>query len=260
MLVPPVPRGRASPSRSGPPGQPAPHERAQPEPSAHERAQHERAQHERAQHEPAQGGPGPAVPAPGEEAGGTGGRHRRLFAVLVLAGALCALAGVALVIVWRVGQDNVARSSPPASSAPKSSLQERFDRLLGTEARATVLVRGAVDQACRPAAPQSRARALLVAQVGRAGDLYRQVLREVTADHVALSAMAGGGARSSALARAAEASAQAAGDYGAWLDDLQATGCYSAPTNDVHYRQAAAASRPAGRAEQPLRENPPGAP
>ena len=53
--------------------------------------------------------------------------------------------------------------------------------------------------------------------------------------------------------------ARAAAAYGDWLEDLQATGCYSAPTNDIHYREATAAARTAGagRLGPQLRENPP---
>ncbi len=222
VLLPPGPPGRASSPRSGPPEQ----------------------------------------AADGGEAGGGvgGGRHRRLFAVLVLAGALCALAGLAVVIVWRVGEDKVARSSPPVTSAPRTALAERFDTLLGADASAGRLLQGAVDRACRPAAPQSGPRALLVAEVGRASSLYHQVVVDVKADQAALSKMPDGRVLAADLVRAARSSVQAAGAYRDWLEDLQATGCYSAPTNDIHYREAAAASRAAGRAEQLLRENSPRAP
>jgi hypothetical protein len=52
--------------------------------------------------------------------------------------------------------------------------------------------------------------------------------------------------------QATDASVQADAGYRAWLEDLQATGCYSAPTNDVHYRAATAASLVAGQAEEEL--------
>ena len=228
VLVPPGPPGRGAPARPGPPGQ-----------------------------------AGPDLDA---GAGTGGGGHRRLFALLVLAGALCALAGAALVIVWRVGQDKVAGTSPPVSSVPSSPLPAGFAGLLGTEATAARLVQGGLDHACRPVTPQSGARALLVAEVGRGADLYHQVLVGVKADQVALARMPEGRARSAeavraaGLARSAESSGRAAGAYAAWLEDLQATGCYSAPTNDIHYREATAAARAAGRAGPPQRENPPGAP
>jgi hypothetical protein len=38
--------------------------------------------------------------------------------------------------------------------------------------------------------------------------------------------------------------------YEAWLEDLQATGCYGAPTNDIHYHAATAASMAASVAKQ----------
>ena len=215
---------------------------------------------------PGPGRRGQAGPDLDAGAGTGGGGHRRLFALLVLAGALCALAGAALVIVWRVGQDKVAGTSPPVSSVPSSPLPAGFAGLLGTEATAARLVQGGLDHACRPVTPQSGARALLVAEVGRGADLYHQVLVGVKADQVALARMPEGRARSAeavraaGLARSAESSGRAAGAYAAWLEDLQATGCYSAPTNDIHYREATAAARAAGRAGPPQRENPPGAP
>ena len=221
MLVPPSPPGPAAPARSGPPDQGAEDE---------------------------------------EATAGGGGRHRRLFALLVLVGALCALAGVAVVVVWRVGQDNVARSRPPVSSPAASSPRQRLDKLLSANAAAGTVVEGAVERACRPPTPGSGARALLVAELRHAGGLYDQVLLDVKAEQVALAKMPAGRALSAELVRATEASVQAARAYGAWLEDLQATGCYSAPTNDIHYRAAAAASLAAGRAERQLPENPPGTP
>ncbi|HXW81815.1 MAG TPA: hypothetical protein VEJ84_20085, partial [Acidimicrobiales bacterium] len=52
--------------------------------------------------------------------------------------------------------------------------------------------------------------------------------------------------------RAATASLQAEQGYTAWVDDLQATGCYCAPTNDVHYLGAQAAQAMAASAQGQL--------
>jgi len=196
----------------------------------------------------------------GTKAGGRGTSHRRLSALLVLVGLLCALAGVAVVVVWRVGDDKVAPSPAPSTSPPGRSPEQVLESLLATGATAQALVQNAIDGGCRTTTPQSRARAGLIAEIGHAGAIYRQVLARVQADQELLSQMPGGLGLSTDLVGATGASARAATAYGDWLEDLQATGCYSAPTNDLHYREATAAAVgaavAAARLEAQLRENP----
>jgi hypothetical protein len=172
-------------------------------------------------------------------------------ALLVLVGSLLALAGVAGVVVWRVGQAN----GPPSRTTvtvPGNSPEALFEGLLATSATAHQLAQAAVAGSCQTAAPQSAARAGLVAQIAEAGTLRRYVLEGVRADRAALARLPAGRALSSDLQQVAGASVRADAAYHAWLEDLQATGCYSAPTNDLHYRAATAASLAAGRAQEPL--------
>jgi hypothetical protein len=183
-----------------------------------------------------------------------------LSALLVLVGLLCALAGVAVVVVWRVGDDKVATPRTPLTSVPGPSPRQLFNSLLGANATAHALVNDAIDGACRTPAPQSQARAGLIAEVGHAGAIYRHVLASLEADGALLSKIPEGAGLSADLARATGASARAAAAYGDWLEDLQATGCYSAPTNDFHYREATAATVSAGHLGAQLRENLPRAP
>ena len=55
------------------------------------------------------------------------------------------------------------------------------------------------------------------------------------------------------LGQATAASLKVDEDYAAWLVDLQATGCFSAPTNDLHY---VAATEAAPAAAQLTRASP----
>jgi hypothetical protein len=173
-------------------------------------------------------------------------------ALLVLLGSLVALAGVAGLIVWRVGESQASRPGTPVTSPRQLSPEELFERLLGASATAHTLVRAAVDGTCGTATPESGARARLVAQIGQADALHHQVLRDLQAEGAVLSRMPAGTALSADLVRATEASIQVDGAYRAWLEDLQATGCYSAPTNDAHFRVAAQATVGAGRAIEQL--------
>lgn len=191
------------------------------------------------------------VPVPQVVSEGAG-RRRRVTALLVLLGGLLVLAGTAVVVVWRVGQDKVLPLRPPVTSPLKPSSEELFENLLGVSATAQTLVRTVVDGACRTAAPHSGARAGLVAQIGRADALRRYVLTDVDEQQAALLKMPGGRALSADLLRATGASIRADAAYAAWLGDLQATGCYSAPTNDIHYRAAAQASVAADHAKVQL--------
>jgi hypothetical protein len=173
-------------------------------------------------------------------------------ALLVLVGALAGLAAVAVAVVWRASEASVSRPTTPGASSSKPSPEELFESLLGTSATAHSLVQAAVDGACRTATPQSEARARLLAQIGQADALHVQLLQGAREDQAALSTMPSGRALSADLVQATDASVQADAGYRAWLEDLQATGCYSAPTNDVHYRAATAASLVAGQAEEEL--------
>jgi len=102
-------------------------------------------------------GDGVAGAGPGGEAdqgeGGPAARggRRRVTALLVLVGSLLALAAVAGVIVWRVGEVN---GSPPRTTVtvPAGSPEALFEGLLATSATAHQLAQAAVAGPCRTAA------------------------------------------------------------------------------------------------------------
>jgi hypothetical protein len=83
-------------------------------------------------------------------------------------------------------------------------------------------------------------------------DLLSSVMTSAGADRSLVGALPGGPALLSDLSAATNASIRTDQDYGAWLGDLQATGCYGGPTNDLHYKAGAAASVIAERADQRL--------
>jgi hypothetical protein len=127
-----------------------------------------------------------------------------------------------------------------------------FELFLSNSAQAHQLVAAALSSACQPAAPASAARQELIAEVKRAVDLRSSVLSGIAADRQPLLAMDGGQSLVLDLNAATEASLRADEGYEAWLEDLQATGCYGAPTNDLHYRAASESSLAATAAKQRL--------
>jgi cysteine synthase len=66
----------------------------------------------------------------------------------------------------------------------------------------------------------------------------RSVLSLLAANGARLTTVPEGTALVSLLRQVARASAAADASYAAWVKDLEATGCYSAPTNDLYYQRA----------------------
>jgi hypothetical protein len=66
----------------------------------------------------------------------------------------------------------------------------------------------------------------------------RTVLSLLAANGARLTTVADSTALVSLLGQVARASAAADASYALWVKDLEATGCYSAPTNDLYYQKA----------------------
>jgi hypothetical protein len=133
---------------------------------------------------------------------------------------------------------------PPAVSA--------FEQLLAASAAARLMSDDAVAGACKASSPEDARREALVNEMGRAIDLRRSLVSNAEADQRLFATFRGGQAALQDFVQAAEASMSADRDYMAWLGDLQATGCYGGPTNDLNYRAGAAAWSAATRAGERL--------
>jgi hypothetical protein len=170
-------------------------------------------------------------------------RRRRRRAVLMLA-ALALAAAVAVGVLALGGGSRHTR----AVRTPTP--QATFDGFLVESAQAHQLLAAAVSDACKPAPPATTTRQDLIGQVSRAVEMRRSVLNGIASHRRQLLAMNGGPSLVSDLDDATRASLSADQGYEAWLEDLQATGCYGAPTNDIHYHAATAASLAASVAKQ----------
>jgi hypothetical protein len=180
----------------------------------------------------------------------SGPRRRRYRAGLVV-GCIGALALLMAGLVWAIAY---SLSSGPAHPSRLYSLQHlaprvAFGELVAREARAEALAEGAsgLRGACLLAAPGSRYRGRFVAEEAQAAALSRGVLKLVTALAGRFDKLRGGGRLEALLRQFANSSLAASIGYEKWLEDLEATGCYSAPTNDVHFYQAQRASATAAR-------------
>ena len=161
--------------------------------------------------------------------------------VLVVLACLAAVAVGALVL---------GAASPRQTAARALTPQAAFEGFLAESAQSHQLVSAAVSNACQPASPATATRQELIAQVNRAVELRRSVLEGIASDRQRLLAMSGGPSLVRDLGEATGASLSADQGYEAWLEDLQATGCYGAPTNDIHYRAAGEALLAATIAKQ----------
>jgi hypothetical protein len=160
------------------------------------------------------------------------------------------LAVLALVIALAVGALALGGTSPRRTAGRTSTPEATFEGLLVKSAQAHRLLAAAVSGACQPAPPATAARQGLIAELGRAVEMRRSVLDGIATDRPGLLAMNGGPPLVSDLDDATSASLSADQGYEAWLEDLQATGCYGAPTNDIHYRDATQASAAASVAKE----------
>jgi hypothetical protein len=160
------------------------------------------------------------------------------------------LAVLALVAAAAVGALLPGGGSHPRTAVRTLTPQATFEGFLAESARAHQLLAVAVSGACQPAPPETTTRQDLIVQVGRAVEMRRSVLNGIASDRQRLLAINGGPSLVNDLDEATSASLAADQGYEAWLEDLQATGCYGAPTNDIHYRSATEASLAASVAKE----------
>jgi hypothetical protein len=154
-----------------------------------------------------------------------------LVAVVVVAGAAVAVA------VWRA-TDRASDGTPAPVSLAKAAPATAFSDLLAQSGAARQLLVTATSRACAVAYPDAAPRQGLIAQLDRAGGVQAQILSELRVYAAKLARLPDAPELVAALASATVAAMAADHAYAAWLQDLQATGCYSAPTNDWHYLTA----------------------
>lgn len=190
-------------------------------------------------------------PAPDEASGAPArarpGRGVWVLALIVLVLVVTTVAVVVRVSSLRAGR-TVSTTTPPAGGAP----QVFFEGLLASTAGAQRRAATALSTACRVAAPGVGPRQSGATQLSNAEATDRSVLVSLGARRGFLAALPGGAALAADLGQLAGESAQADADYRAWLLDLEATGCYGAPTNDIHYLEASQASLAASAAQRHL--------
>ncbi len=154
--------------------------------------------------------------------------HRRRYVVAALAaGLVAALVAAGLVLVFRQRATGHRREAP---------VPVAFSQLLSSLSGADLLVRQAVDGACQETGPGARKSA--ANQLERAETRDRTVLSTLDAGKARLASWPVASALLGRVAQVAEDSLAAEGDYASWLADLEATGCYSAPRNNLYYRRA----------------------
>jgi hypothetical protein len=178
------------------------------------------------------------------------GRWATVLFVLLVALAL-ALAGTGFAGAFNSAAPTSPRP-PKTVSLKGDTARAAFSYLLTTSADANRLARSAVGEACLTQAPGSLGRQRAAAQLSKAAAMSRSVVALAASVRDRLVAMPGGGALVALLDRVAEDSVAADIGYKSWVKDLQATGCYSAPTNDLHYLQAQKAAAAGVRAQRQL--------
>ena len=179
-----------------------------------------------------------------EEPDGKSRRPRRRRRAVILLAVLAFVAAVA------VGALVLGGGSPRRTVVRTLTPQATFEGFLAESAQAHQLLAAAVSDACQPAPPATTTRQDLIVQASRAVEMRRSVLNGIASERQRLLAMNGGPSLVNDLDDATGASLSADQGYEAWLEDLQATGCYGAPTNDIHYRAATEASLVASVAKE----------
>lgn len=155
-------------------------------------------------------------------------RPRRRWSYVVAAvAALAALAAVALAVVLpRLDKAGAGKATPSADLSSMLSSLSGADRL----------TRLAVDAACAATSPGPRQPAVSDLDQAEASD--RAVLSSLDAGRARLATWPAATPLLGPIAQVARASLAVEGDYQAWVSDLEATGCFSAPRNDLNYEQA----------------------
>ncbi len=198
---------------------------------------------------PANYGSGPAEPTRSTPAITAPKRVRRPGrAFFWLLAAIVVIAASASAVVVLAGGARGGRGG----ASQVSSAEALFGQMMATNTAAERLAASAVARSCQETAPGGAARTALVGDLGRAVALRRSVLRALASDRTVLLAVPDGEALGADLSAATTAALAVDEDDQGWLQDLQATGCYSAPTNDIHYRDAALATPVATGADQRL--------
>jgi len=175
-------------------------------------------------------------------------RHRfRGKWALVTSGVLVA-AAVATGAIATAGRLGPRAGAPPGGSTsaqwrPVLSVAGKppsaaFAYLLAADNAARSHASAATAAACDMQAPGVAARGAALATLHEAVAVEDWVAATLAGDRARMLALRHGPALSTLLAQAARSSALADADLAMWVQDLDATGCYSAPTNNLHYQQA----------------------
>jgi hypothetical protein len=146
--------------------------------------------------------------------------------VVAAVAVFAALAAALAIALPRLDRSGARKVSPPSDLASMLSSLSSADRL----------TRQAVNIACAGASPGSRQPAVSDLDQAEASD--RAVLSSLEAGRARLSTWPAAAPLLGQVARVARASLAVEGDYRAWVSDLEATGCFSAPRNDLNYERA----------------------
>ena len=153
--------------------------------------------------------------------------RRRWWYVVAAVAVLAALAAALAIALPRLDRSGAGKVSPPSDLSSMLSSLSSADRL----------TRQAVNIACAgPASPGLRQPAVSDLDQAEASD--RAVLSSLEAGRARLSTWPAATPLLGPIARVARASLAVEGDYQAWVSDLEATGCFSAPRNDLNYERA----------------------
>ncbi|HUB70102.1 MAG TPA: hypothetical protein VL984_06740, partial [Acidimicrobiales bacterium] len=124
-----------------------------------------------------------------------------------------------------------------------------FKLLAGAVAAAQEATSGAASQACATQPPATARRQALLGTISAAQKRQLSVLGLLGGDKAGLAKISGGPRLVGLLTQDAALSARVDADYYSWVEDLQATGCYSAPDNDFHYIEATRGEAELSRAQ-----------
>ncbi|HTV12883.1 MAG TPA: hypothetical protein VME20_13590 [Acidimicrobiales bacterium] len=181
-------------------------------------------------------GPGPAG-APKR-----GGRRKKLaliglLAVLLVGGGTSAYLLASPASAPRKEGSGLA-ALPSLRGLESERPQVAFEELDRAYSQAEKYQLAAVADACATQPPGTAPRSVTQRQLSAAVVAQQEILALVRGASLRLSSMPQGTAVVGLLESLLAASLRAGSNYLAWVTDLQATGCYSAPNNNLHYLQA----------------------